>query len=60
MQISIDFEVCASKEAKICLTCDKRNCKGGQCKRYRRMKKELKQEELHRKEKTEIGREISK
>ena len=41
--ISIDLTVCASKEAKICLNCDRKRCTPNECERYDRMKAELKQ-----------------
>ena len=37
--ISIDFTVCASKEAKICLNCPKKKCTPGKCKRFETLKR---------------------
>lgn len=49
--VSLDLTVCASEEAKICLTCNRKRCTPNGCSRLREMKKELKQKKTTPKQK---------
>ena len=52
MSNTYDLILTPSKEAEICLTCEAKRCKQGNCQRFKQMNKELQQEKkLHRNEK---------
>lgn len=51
MSNTIDLILTPSKEAKICLDCDKKRCYPMNCVRFKEMNKKLKHEETTPKEK---------